>query len=455
MSSPHTPARRSVWTGQVLAWRQRLRGFTWPPPRDVVVRLLTATVLATALWVYVTVQQNPVRTITIPGVLVSASGVPHNEVVTLSAPTIVVTVQGLASDLRRVETALIQASVTLAHNTPLAGTYVLPVRIVSLGPHLPSSVSVVSVNPALERVAVDVVTQRTVPVSILLTGAIPTGYIAGTPYVTPPNVTVSGLLAAVNQVKGAVVDVTLSTAVHAPQQVLAPTLISAAGEPLAQPPALSPGLVTVTVPLQQVYAQKTVPVVPQLTGHPRTGYLLSNVAISPTLASLIGAQSAVIPLVSVPTSPIKVGDLAGTQTWTVDVALPPGVALVKPHQQFTVTVQSQPVFDTLPVPVSLRVVGLPAHAHATLSPLSVVAQLAGPVGLLRSVATSLTATIDVTGLVSGTYDLAPALALPASLALQSLQPLTVRVTLLYPPSIQPLPTPTPRPTTRSAQRILH
>src|SRR5437764_13467908 len=83
------------------------RGTLWPrlipaselPRRAVLVRLVLALVLATALWVGVSAEQNPVRSVSYRAVAIAVRSARGYSLVN-SLPTATIRVQGLSSDLQ-------------------------------------------------------------------------------------------------------------------------------------------------------------------------------------------------------------------------------------------------------------------------------------------------------------------------------------------------------------------
>jgi YbbR domain-containing protein len=415
----------AVLRERLLAWRQDAR-----LSRAAVSRLLLAVVLAVALWVYVTSQENPVRMVRIDNVPITAVGLAPGYVLTPPLGTASVDIQGLDSDLHGVTAGDIQAMVDARKLVPGPGTYLLPV-VIKLPPN--HHLTLLDQTPAHVRVSVDETAHKSVPVTMVPIGQIPAGYqSAGAPIVEPPVVTITGLRSALARIQIATVEVNLNNAVRTVQESVSPVFVDANGDPVTpQPTGVIPAVVNVTVPIQPQLAFNTLPVVPVVTGQPRPGYVLTKIAVSPSAVTVFGDPRVFATLHTLATQPVSADGLGVTPlVITTTLNPPPGVGLYN-QRPVTVTLQAQLVEAQTALPVVVAVTGLAPGWTATPSPATTTVTIKGP-ALLMGQLVGLQATANVAGLAPGVHTVPLAVGLPPAVQLVAISPAAVRVSLTPP-----------------------
>lgn len=106
--------------------------------------------------------------------------------------------------------------------------------------------------------------------------------------------------------------------------------------------------------LLDVTAEKSLPVLPNVTGHPARGWEVAEVRVDPRVALVFGPASSLVRMTSVTTDPISIEQRAGTlSVAATGLAETPGVR-IRQGQIVTVTVRLRAAPDLPPTPT-------PAH----------------------------------------------------------------------------------------------
>jgi YbbR domain-containing protein len=268
----------------------------------------------------------------------------------------------------------------------------------------------------------------------------------------------SGPASFVRRVEAMTVEVRLDAATVDIDRSASPSPIDAQGQPVTfdnrAPVRISPATVKVRVPITQQLSYKTVGLQPELTGTPRSGYVITGVTAEPATVTLVGAPRALAAVNTANTEPIDVSDASTTFTRQVGVGVAEGLSVVQ-QETVRVTVRISPIvlsqsFTTVPVPDNL---GAGVQITSALPSVQVVLQ--GPASSLQNLlATDLRASLNLAGLPAGTHQINVEVAAPPGVTTQSVSPRIVPVTLVVvtpptpvpEPTQPPPPTPTPEPT---------
>jgi YbbR domain-containing protein len=172
-------------------------------------------------------------------------------------------------------------------------------------------------------------------------------------------------------------------------------------------------------------ANKVVPIVPEIEGDPRDGYVVGTITADPATVEVAGAESAVKRLTQALTEPVSVAGAAETVIETVNVGVAdPSVRLVSPSAaQVTVTITT--------APVEWAVAGIPVRPRkaeaAVIVPEFVTVFVRGPREARTWNPDQFSASIDVEGLGTGTFLLPVRVTPPARVGVIHVEPPAVRV----------------------------
>ena len=184
---------------------------------------------------------------------------------------------------------------------------------------------------------------------------------------------------------------------------------------------ISPSNIPVTL---ESSASKIVPVLPELDGDPRDGYVVGTVAASPSTVEVSGPASAVDRLTHAITEPVMIAGATDTLNETVNIGVDdPAVRLTSP-------VAARVTVNVMPAPVEWAVPGIPVQpkkGEAEVSPASVTIFVRGPREARNWNASEYRASVDIEGLRPGTFLLPVQVTSPARVGVINVEPPTVRV----------------------------
>lgn len=171
---------------------------------------------------------------------------------------------------------------------------------------------------------------------------------------------------------------------------------------------------------------KEVPIVPTVEGDPAPGFVVGTVTADPPTVEVIGPATALAGLTEAITEPVPVAGASNTVVETATVGSPdPLVRLRQPiTARVTVNVTAAPVeWDVRDVQVQVRNAARPVQVQ----PRQVTLRVRGPGANRDGVASDFDASVDVTGLRPGQYDLPVRIVPPARVGVVSVTPPQVRV----------------------------
>jgi YbbR domain-containing protein len=192
---------------------------------------------------------------------------------------------------------------------------------------------------------------------------------------------------------------------------------------------VEPGVVTVKVPVLPIATTRTVPVVFTLHGAVAPGYWVVGVAMDPFAVTVRGEEQVLKSLDRLETQAIDVGNLSATRSFSVALAVPAGVTLLRPTD-VAVTVTVQPLAGTRMFSSVVQVTGLQANQVADVDVPNVSVLVTGPVPTLVGLGPeAVIAVVDVGGRGPGTYPLDVVVRVPSGVSVQTVQPTRVQITI--------------------------
>ncbi|HEY7132175.1 MAG TPA: CdaR family protein [Candidatus Limnocylindrales bacterium] len=331
-----------------------------------------------------------------------------------------------------------RATVDLSGVDPSAGSSIQTVSVTSVDPRF----IVIDYEPRSVNVELDPYTSYTVPVTVD-TGTPPEGLEVGTPVLSTETAVVAGPDSVVKYVVAVQADVAIDPHGLSVDREVPLIPVDNLGNEL-RPVNVNPKTVRVQITVLSNAQSKSLPVKPNVTGTPPSGYELGPVTVDPPTVTVRGDPQALSPLTKADTEPIPVGTSTGTISADVKLALPPGVVGID-VTTVHVTVEIRPVTGTRTFEAALVLAGRQSGYEYALSTGSVQVVLGGPiVDLDRIDPANFTITLDVAGLGPGVHELQPVPNVQAGLKVNSVDPSTVTVTITSaapspsaPPSVTP------------------
>ena len=173
---------------------------------------------------------------------------------------------------------------------------------------------------------------------------------------------------------------------------------------------------------------KRVPIVPSVEGEPAPGFVVGTVTAEPATVEVVGPAGALQSLTEAITEPVSVAGAAGPMTEIVTVGTPePSVRLRSPQTaRVTVNVAAAPVeWMVTGVVVQVR----NATRGVQVTPRLVAVRVRGPRDARAEAAPEFDASVDVSGLRAGQFDLPVRIIPPARVGVVSVEPAQVRVNI--------------------------
>jgi YbbR domain-containing protein len=422
--------------------------------RTTGLRLALALGLAFALWVFVSYTQNPDRDtsydsvpVDIVGrapelVLVDQDGLPR-----ASLPTVNVMVEGDTETLTKLQLSSIRALVDLSALGP--GEHQVPVDVATTRSDLKRLTF--SPSPSFLPVRLEQEITRTVPLTVELEGTVPFSFEAGTARLAVRNqeirqVQVRGPQSRVERVTLARVTANIDrlTANYSSPRPVQP--IASDGQAVTGV-TIEPVNVDVLVPIVSSAGIKRVPVVPQIVGQPASGFIVTNIAVTPQFVRLTGSSGPLDAVQSLATENVDITGAAQTVQRTAAIRTPPNIGLASGEPSvvtvtITVAPLDRPFQITLPVPIVA--VDVPDGLSVSLNPSTVQLAVTGSSGRLAGIsANALQGVVSVQGRGAGSVTLTPQFNLPEGITIAGEPPrVTVTLRVIERPTEAPTPAPT-------------
>jgi YbbR domain-containing protein len=333
------------------------------------------------------------------------------------------------------------ATVDLADVTPKSGgaPIIVPVEVVAHDPR----VTVLDYSPRQISIRLDPIVTRQVPVEVDR-GTIPIGLTIGTPSLDISTVTVRGGSTLVDRVANAVARVRIDPSGINVDGEVDLVAVDARGDQVT-PVDLTPASVHVRIQVSRVSATRSLPVTPNVTGSPASGYQVDSVAVQPTVVTVSGDPATIGALNGIATAPFSISGRTSDVSGSVDLAPPTGVTVVGPTSvSLTVGISAQTGSQTFQVGLTLS--GAAADRTYGLSTSSLTVTLGGSLSTLGGVdGAALVATVNVAGLAPGDHVVPVVFTVPGGTQLVAITPSAVTVTVGLPASPSPTSSPTPSP----------
>lgn len=269
--------------------------------------------IACAMWVYVMTDQNPIVERSVE-VHLQQNNLPNNMMVFNAPEKILVRVRGsrtqvMADNLDK----QISASINLKNITE--GQQSLPITVTYAGGE------VVTVTPKEVSIYVDTVSEKKVPVTTRIVGAVSSDMTIGTSVITPPEVTLRGATHRIDKVNKVVapIDVTDHTGSFQAESDL--VAVSDDGYDIPNM-RIIPERVMVQATMVSQMLSTNVPVKLVMTGELPKGIVVTKTEILPESIRITAPPSVLKELKEVKTKPMDISKLDGSVVSAVELDLP-------------------------------------------------------------------------------------------------------------------------------------
>ncbi len=408
-------------------FREQLSGNNrsrWSWLRDVGLRgTLTnvgvAIILSVIAWLSITYQTNPPQQVIIENVPLVVDRPAAGLLLMTELPAVVdIQIQTTQDRIDELSVANIQASVNIVGLEP--GEHRVPVQV-----QLPDSrsqlmwVKPTNINVVLEPEVTEVFTPT---VKILDISNLPIGYSLSEISLSPKTVMIKGPKSQVERIREVRVEVELGNRKSDFQETIVPKLLTNEGSELDL--SMSPGGVLVTVPIQQNFFTKEVPVrADVIASSLATGYEIRSISISPSVVTLSGDRASIDRAGDyVNTTQIILDKVFDSLTVQTPLVVPEGVRILgetgDPLLSVQVKIEVSPVESYLVVEKRIEPRNKPEGMSIQLSQESVTVLLIGPKPLLDQIKANpdlIIIYLDLAGFSAGSYSVPLAVQSPAEI----------------------------------------
>jgi YbbR domain-containing protein len=386
--------------------------------------MILAVLMAFLVWVVASLQQDPIveKTLSAPVVIVASP--PNDQTVLASTlPTsVTVRVRAPQSTFDSLNASSVQVAVDLSQLG-------IGEHTIRLEPVIRASpAELVTWRPLTASVAIAEVIAVSMPVRVILEGTPAIGYRAQPPLAEPPQVLVTGARQIIEQIEQLEVKISIEGARSSIEQTVRPTTRGRNGESFSGV-VLSPTVVSVRVPLEQLSNFKDLAVRVRPVGQPAEGYAITSISVSPQVVTVFGPRETIQQLPGfIDTLEVSVAGATQDVEQRVGLNVPPNVSPIGDNVTVLVRVRIEPQQGARTVSRRVSVVGLGEGLSAKVSPLTVDIVLFGPQPTLsRLTLDNVRVEVDVTGLDVGVHQLTPKVTVPEDLSIQSMVPSAVQV----------------------------
>ncbi|MGH2512054.1 MAG: CdaR family protein, partial [Candidatus Limnocylindrales bacterium] len=302
----------------------------------------------------------------------------------------------------RLTSSSFSASVDLSASTPQAGTAfaTVQVHVQAVDPR----VQILDFDPQVIQVQLDPLVSKSVPVEVD-TGVVPTGLHPQAASLSETAVTVSGPDSVVRLATAALARVVIQPSGLDVDQQVSLVAVDALNNVLS-PVKIDPESVRVQIRVGSEQT-RTLPVLPNLSGSPGSGFQVAAVTVNPVAVTVQGPADALDQLQQLGTAPVDLSGLVADVTRSVGLVLPDGISVVG-SPNVSVTVHLAPLNASQTFSAGIVLSGARDDRLYNLSVDQVLVTIGGSPAALAGVdGQTFAVTIDVDGLAPGVHILVP------------------------------------------------
>lgn len=350
--------------------------------------------------------------------------------------TVGVRVEGREADLQKLSQSDFHATVDVKGITP-GVPQERQVKVTSK-----DGIRILSVTGGTISVSVEPVVEKQFDVVVTRVGQLPAGFVEDDIKIEPPQVTVRGLQADLATIASVNLDVNLSSQRDG-TAVIDNELVARSITGTQVDVSITPNRGKVTLSVKQDFVQRTLPVVPVLSGQPAAGYRITSISVEPSAIFASGPADRMSTLTQLSTEALQITNATGEIRRLQNIDAPANLSLER--RTVTVIVQVRPIdcgtgatgaaCGAYTIQVALTPDAQPPGLLIT-SKLRVDVQLTGPLTVLDTIQPGvITAKVSLAGAVAGTASYPVTVTVPANLASQGVkaeQPSPIQITLTSP-----------------------
>lgn len=263
----------------------------------------------------------------------------------------------------------------------------------------PDNISVVQNEDLWIKVALDYLTEKTVPVEIDIKGEARTGYYAQKAIIRPTDVVISGAAKYVNSVDRVYAEADINDAYRDLQMSLTLKAIDAANRDVDEVKILNT-FVEVIVPVDKI---KTVNVNTNTINKISSGLVLKSIEANPFRVSIAGDEEVVDAISSLETEIVDLSKITNDTTLEVPLTLPKNVKLIDHEKKVNVNIDVEKII-TKDTSYTIKIENLIEEYQAELEQSMVSLTIQGEDSVVNELSyEDISASIDLANLKEGEY----------------------------------------------------
>ena len=294
-----------------------------------------------------------------------------------------------------------------------------------------NDVRVIRAEPEIVDISVVAATSKELPVTVVETGELPSGFRQGLPEVDPPFVTVTGraeLVESVNEVRA-----TVSITGLRDTQSFDTELVPRTSDGTRVTVELSRNRARVTLVVEEASLTRQITVLGGPKGSPARGYSVTNVSINPSTIEVSGPRDLIEGLT---TFKVEDVDVTGARTEVIErreLNLPEGVVAAVQGVFVTVSIEAQEGARTLSVPPIFE--GLPEGLEVAAGVYFVEVRVSGAEpDLVELTITDVLATVSLQGAEAGLGTYEAQVSVPDGVEIVAIEPIELELVLVLVPA---------------------
>lgn len=365
--------------------------------------------IALALWLYVITVVSPGSKATfynVPVVLEGASVLEERGLIVTDVDTTSVTLElsGNRVDLNELSSANITIKANLSNVYEPGEDIQLSYTISYPGHVANNAFTVESRSPGYVTITVEEKSSKEIPVNVVYSGSVPTGYISKTDEETLDyqQIHISGPASVVEQITQARVDVNLTGQTESINQTFRYTLCDDQGEPVdSELITVNATEVRLQVPVQQI---KTVELALNIVDGGGVTAQTVTYTIDPETIRICGSKAALEDLGDqLIIGTVYLAEHSGEVELTFDIVLPEGVTNLSAQTEATVTMVFPELSERSITIDNIRAVNVPEGLEVEILTQQLTVRLRGPAGEIVNIdEDDIQVTVDFSGAEAGT-----------------------------------------------------
>ena len=382
--------------------------------------------LSSALWIFITEEENPTRIDELSRPLsVQAFNVEPGLAVANQLPLVEVVLSAPADRWEEIESGLGTFTAYVDLNGVRKREQAVRVHVETEGVR---GMRVVQTNPETIIVNLEDLETIDIPVRVRPIGTTPFGYELGNISSTKNIVSVAGPASLIDRVSDAVADINI-TGLTLPIEQTVNLIPRGSGGGEIRGVSIDPPSLGVAIDIQRSTLSRTLPLKVDIIGDPSNGYRISDINVSPVAIAIEGTLSALQQLDYLTLEKVDVKGARNNITEELLINLPEGVISLDPLEA-TVAVQITAIQGSVSFGVSPQIINLKEGLSANPQSLVVPITIYGPLPLLNTLSPdSVPINLDMTGFSAGIHKIQPNIILPPGVRIEPLQPILVSVIL--------------------------